>query len=215
MKHFLTFLFFLTILALASTAQVTEEELNEMMNSREIQLENPIVSNFLSIRQIEQNMDFTFPGLGNKVIINQNGTNNNGFINQTGSGIETYLSQTGSSNEANLLSDGNNISVSAKQDGDGNIINTYIKNLDLQSRSALLLQNGNNNRIDLELFGDGVPTGVLSQEVKITQQGNNHVLEASGEDAFAPFEVTQNSGVGGEGMQISISNSYFNFPMKK
>ena len=220
MRNLKILLFSFVVFTLSATSQViTEEEMQDLLNSQEIQIENPIISNFLTIRQIsDENRVFSIQnnpgGAPNSVLVNQEGRGNNGYINQNGSGNETRLWQYNASNEASLWSDGNNITTSVKQDGEKNIVNSYIKNLDLQSRSALLMQVGNNNRIDLALFGDGIPSGVLSQEAKISQYGNNHVVEAFMEDTFVPIEVTQKSGAGGEGMPISVSNSYFNFPMK-
>jgi hypothetical protein len=145
-------------------------------------------------------------------VINQNGTGNSGLIEQNGSGLETKLWQYKTSNEANLWSEGDNISVEVKQDGIDNSINSFIENYVLVSRSAYLLQQGNNNRIELALFGDVAPSVNDAQQVQITQTGNDHSVEAMLENSFAPISITQTPGVNGEGMQVNISNSAFSFP---
>jgi len=94
-----------------------------------------------------------------------------------------------------------------KQDGNDNTINSFIENYSLVSRSAYLLQQGNNNRIQLALFGDGIPQSNDAQQVQITQTGNDHSVDAILENSFAPITITQTPGVNGEGMQLNISNS--------
>jgi hypothetical protein len=222
MKHYIgTVLVFLGSLFAVSAQVITEQELNELLNSREIQMDNPIIQNLTVIRQVQdENQIISIQeqqgSASNHVLVNQNGTGNRGYIEQTGSGLETYLWQYNANNEANLWSVGENIHTSVKQDGDGNGINSYIKNYNLDQRSAMLLQEGNNNRIDLAIYGDDAPaTGLTSQEFKITQQGNNHVVEAFMENDFRSMEINQNSGVDGDGMSIKVTQSYFNFPMKK
>ena len=216
MRYFVAILFILLAVPFKANSQViSKEEMQDLLNNYEIQLENPVIRDFVSMSQIQEDFATTIQYSGLSVEIIQKGDNNIGYVEQIGTGFSTSLSQKGSFNEANLWSEGNNISIEVKQDGDGNTINSCIKNYDLEKLSAMLLQEGNNNRINLALFGVGIPAEELSQEVKITQQGNNHVVEAFMEDSFAPIEITQTPGTNGEGMQVSISNSYFNFPMKK
>ncbi|WP_346858110.1 hypothetical protein [uncultured Draconibacterium sp.] len=220
MRNFITLLFFLGLFSYTAIAQViTEAEINDLLNSREIHLKNPIISNFLMIRQISDDNNAVSiqdnPGdMRNNVLINQNGTGNAGFVEQTGSGLETHLWQYNTDNEANLWSEGKDITVEVKQDGNNNSINSFIENYFLVSRSAYLLQNGNNNRIELALFGDGIPSVSDAQQVQISQTGNDHSVDAILENSFAPITITQTPGVNGEGMQVNISNSTFAFPMK-
>ena len=54
MKYLLTLCFLLSVFASTSFAQVTQEEMDDLLNSQQIQLENPIISNFLMIRQIQR-----------------------------------------------------------------------------------------------------------------------------------------------------------------
>lgn len=197
---------------------ITEQEIQDLLNSQEMQVYNPSISNFLMIRQINDGNEVIArqnnpSGLQNKILMNQNGINNKGSINQNGSGLETNLWQYDSSNEATLVSEGENISTSVKQDGAGNIINSYIKNHHLDARTAMLLQEGSNNRIDLDLREAGVPASSGSQMFSVTQNGNGHGATITGVDFDSPITVEQTAGAGGEGMQIEINTSYFSFPM--
>ncbi len=220
MKRFqITILFFLTTLFLQAQQVITSEELQDLLNSSELPVENPFITNSSLVRQIDQANSFTAiqnqqGNLQNNILVNQNGTSNSGYINQTGAGLETKLWQYKASNEANLWSEGENINVEVKQDGIGNSINSFIENYFLVSRSAYLLQQGNNNRIELALFGDAVPSVNNAQQVEISQTGNDNSVDAMLENTFAPISITQTPGVNGEGMQINISNSVFAFPMK-
>ncbi len=121
--------------------------------------------------------------------------------------------QDGSSNEAILWSEGNNILTSVIQQGDGNVISSNIKNHYLQSRTARLLQVGNDNNITLDLREAGVPESFEPQEFNITQNGTGHSATVTGVEFDSPITITQTSGVGGTGMQIEINTSYFSFPM--
>lgn len=218
MKKLQLFVFGIFI-ALALNAQqiISDEEMHDLLNSEVIQVDNPIISNFSLIRQIDRDNTFTAiqnqqGSLQNNILVNQNGTGNSGYIEQAGSGLETKLWQYKSSNEANLWSEGENVKVEVKQDGNDNSINSFIENYFLVSRSAFLLQQGNNNRIELALFGDGIPSVSDAQQVQISQTGNDHSVDAVLEDSFAPISITQTPGVNGEGMQLNISNS--TFPVK-
>nr|WP_319266928.1 hypothetical protein [uncultured Draconibacterium sp.] len=220
MKRFqITILFFLTTLFLQAQQVISSEELQDLLNSSELPVENPFITNSSLVRQIDQANSFTAiqnqqGSLQNNILVNQNGISNSGYINQTGAGLETKLWQYKASNEANLWSEGENINVEVKQDGIGNSINSFIENYFLVSRSAYLLQQGNNNRIELALFGDAVPSVNNAQQVEISQTGNDNSVDAMLENTFAPISITQTPGVNGEGMQINISNSVFAFPMK-
>ena len=207
----------LTAFGLHAQELISNEEMQDLLESTVIQLENPVISNFSVIRQIDEANDFKATqnqqgNLQNGILVNQNGTGNSGLIEQNGSGLETKLWQYKTSNEANLWSEGDNISVEVKQDGIDNSINSFIENYFLVSRSAYLLQQGNNNRIELALFGDVAPSVNDAQQVQISQTGNDHSVEAMLENSFAPISITQTPGVNGEGMQVNISNSAFSFP---
>ncbi|WP_321995847.1 hypothetical protein [Draconibacterium orientale] len=213
---FLCFFLFANYVLIAQQV-ITGEEMQDLLNSSELLIENPFISNSSLVRQIDQANSFTAiqnqqGSLQNNILVNQNGIQNSGYINQTGSGLETKLWQYKTSNEANLWSEGDNISVEVKQDGIDNSINSFIENYVLVSRSAYLLQQGNNNRIELALFGDVAPSVNDAQQVQISQTGNDHSVEAMLENSFAPISITQTPGVNGEGMQVNISNSAFSFP---
>lgn len=212
-------LFLLAAGGLSAQSIISDAEMQDLLNSNEIQLDNPIISNFMLIRQIDQDNTIDViqnqqGNLQNTILLNQNGAENFGFIQQSGSGLGTSLWQYKSSNDANLWLEGENVTVEAKQDGDDNSINSFIENYSLVSRSAYLLQQGNNNRIQLALIGDGIPLSSDAQQVQITQTGNDHSVDAMLENSFAPITITQTPGVNGEGMQLNISNSAFSFPTK-
>jgi hypothetical protein len=135
-----------------------------------------------------------------------------GYISQTGSSLKTSLQQTGQSNEASIWQEGSLISLEARQTGDGNVITSYIKNMGLFDKTVALLQEGNNNRIDIALFGDEIPS--TSQAIRVTQQGNGFEAKASMESYNFPVEITQRAGTRGGEMKVDVSTSYFSFPMK-
>ena len=221
MKHYIgTVLVFLGSLFAVSAQVITKQELNELLNSRDIQMDNPIIQNLTVIRQVQDENQINSiqeqqGSASNHVLVNQNGTGNRGYIEQTGSGLETYLWQYNANNEANLWSVGENIHTSVKQDGEGNVINSYIENTGLVLRSAALVQEGNDNRIDLSLKGDGFGANAAEQTVVINQKGNQHEVKAFMEPFSAPLEINQTPGVNGEGMKIDVSTSTFSFPMKR
>jgi hypothetical protein len=150
----------------------------------------------------------------NNVISFQNGLNNSAYIQQAGSGLDTRIEQHNVSNEANIWSIGINIQTTVKQIGDGNKINSYIENSGNVFRSASLLQEGNFNKIELSLIGDGFTDHSLEQSVSISQYGNRHEVKAFMEPFYNPLEITQTPGTNGEGMKIDVSTSTFSFPTK-
>ena len=199
---------------------ISEEEIIELINGQVLQLDNLPNSNLSFIRQIGAENTATSiqekEGMvANLAIINQDGIRNTGYIEQTGSELKTYLGQYNLNNEANLWSVGGNIRTTVKQDGEGNIINSYIENDRLNLRTAMLLQEGNDNIIDLSLKGDGFGSSLAEQAVIINQFGNQHEVKALMNPFSSPFEINQYPGIGGEGMKVNISTSTFNFPMKK
>lgn len=219
-KLLATTLVFAGSLLAVSGQVITEQEIDELLNSRDIQIDNPIIQNLAIIRQIQnENQIISFQeqqgSVANHVLVNQDGSGNSGYIEQTGSGLETQLWQYNSGNKANLWSVGENIRTLVKQDGVGNLINSYIENTGYVLRSATLLQEGNDNRIDLSLRGDGFGNTPAEQTAVINQFGNGHMAKANIDPFSAPIEIIQTPGVNGEGMKIDISTSTFSFPMKK
>ena len=73
MKHLVTLFFFLSF-SITLVAQVSEEEMNDLLNSREIQVDNPMISNFLMIRQISDNNEIiSNSGIERKTTLVKNG----------------------------------------------------------------------------------------------------------------------------------------------
>lgn len=188
---------------------ISDEEVIELLNG------NPIIADFVTMSQIQEEIATINPHSGVSIQILQNGNRNSAIIEQIGTSLNTYLSQDGSFNESNIKSEGNNIHTQIKQKGDGNVINSYIENYGVNLRSATLLQNGNQNMIDLSLKGDGFGNNLVEQKLKINQYGNKHELEVVRNPFSTPIEINQYAGAGGEGMKVEISTSTFNFPMKK
>ncbi len=199
---------------------ISEEEVIELLNGHVLNLDNKSSSNLSFIRQVgDKNTAVSIQGqegvVSNLVMMNQDGIENKSYIEQNGAEIKTYLWQYNSANEANLWSLGQNIQTSVKQNGEGNIVNSYIENYGVNLRSATLFQEGNQNRIDLSLKGNGFGNNLVEQTVIINQFGNQHEVQAFMEPFSAPIEINQYPGIGGEGMKVNVSTSTFNFPMKK
>lgn len=218
-QYILFILIFLAASELGAQQVISDEEMQDLLNGSLMQKDNPTISNFLVIRQIDMANDVTAlqkqtGNLQNNILVNQDGGSNIGYIEQTGSGLETYLWQLGSKNEANLWSEGENIKVELKQQGSDNLVNGFVNNYHLESRTALLLQKGRNNRIELALFGDGIPKTGDAQMISISQNGIGHSVIALMENVFVPIKITQTPANRGQGMQLNISNSAFAFPMK-
>lgn len=211
----------LTLLLLCSffiaTAQTSNDETDEILDGQILQTGSPLFYNQAIIQQ--QGTENSIISLQqqqgqslNFVQVQQSGTANSGYINQTGWDLSSRMLQQGQNNEANFWSEGGHINMEARQTGNENTIFSYIKNPSEFERQAFLLQEGNNNRIELALFGNGVPTA--DQSVKITQQGNGFEAKALMESFNAPIEITQTAGPGGGEMKVDVSVSDFSFPMR-
>ncbi len=111
MKHLLALYFFMSIFVLTISAQITEEEIDDLLNDQQIKVENPIIKDFVSMSQISNDIASMNYNLGLSVEINQNGDGNIGYIKQIGSGLKSSLSQYGSFNETNIWSKGENIHI--------------------------------------------------------------------------------------------------------
>ena len=198
--------------------QIEEVDLEELMNGRVHKVDELLYSNLSFIHQTGDENQVTSiqqqqGQLANYSEIEQLNRANKAYVNQQGSGHNTILFQNGVENDANLWSDGKNVKIMVWQEGDVNTVNSYIENYTSPSRSATLLQKGNNNNISVALRGDNFQ-GADDQWIKIKQYGNNHHAEAHLEPFSTPVEIIQSPGDGGAGMSISISNSAFSFPMK-
>ena len=192
---------------------VSEEEVVELLNGHILQLDNKTNKNLSFVRQVgSKNSAVSIQEqegiVSNLVMINQDGIANTGYIEHSGSELTTHLWQYNIGNEANLWLVGKNILTSVKQNGERNVVNSYIENDGVNKRSATFLQEGNQNRIDFSLIG----SHPMEQVAIINQYGNQHQVEAHMEPSSDPLIINQH---GAEGMKVNVSTSAFNFPMKK
>ncbi|GMQ31558.1 hypothetical protein [Algoriphagus confluentis] len=213
----LTLAFFASFLIPFSLmGQELESERNLRLVTNQIISTNGVITgNEALVRQIGDNNDSrVFQQGQNMASITQEGLQNTGYVEQVGSQNQASLRQTGTWNEVSLWAIGQNISINSTQEGRGNVINAYLEYAGVSGRSANLVQLGNGNRIDIALLGNGfVSSGPQSAEVR--QVGNQHTLEAFIDPFSGPISVTQNPGVNGAGMSLSISTSAFNFPLRR
>ena len=192
---------------------VSEEEVVELLNGHILQLDNQTNKNLSFVRQVGiKNSAVSIQEQGgivsNLVMMNQDGIANAGYIEHSGSELTTHLWQYNIGNEANLWLVGKNILTSVKQNGERNVVNSYIENDGVNKRSATFLQEGNYNRIDFSLRA----SHPMEQVAIINQYGNQHQVEAHMEPSSAPVTIDQ---YGAEGMKVNVSTSAFNFPMKR
>lgn len=192
---------------------VTEEEVVELLNGHILQLDNQTNKNLSFIRQVgSKNSAISIQEQGgiisNLVMMNQDGIANAGYIEHSGSELTTHLWQYNIGNEANLWLIGKNISTSVKQNGEKNVVNSFIENDGVNKRLATFLQEGNQNKIDFSLIG----SHPIEQVAIINQYGNQHQVDAHMEPLSVPLIINQQ---GAEGMKVNVSTSAFNFPMKK
>ena len=192
---------------------VSEEEVVELLNGHILQLDNQTNKNLSFVRQVGiKNSAVSIQEQGgivsNLVMMNQDGIANAGYIEHSGSELTTHLWQYNIGNEANLWLVGKNILTSVKQNGERNVVNSYIENDGVNKRSATFLQEGNQNKIDFSLIG----SHPMEQVAIINQYGNQHQVEAHMEPSSAPVTIDQ---YGAEGMKVNVSTSAFNFPMKR
>ena len=202
---------------ITAIAQTSEEKTDVIPEDQILQTGNSMFSPVATIQQqgIENNSIFIQtpqdPGF-NEAIIQQSGIHNNGYIQQTGADLSSHLLQQGQNNEANLWSEGGHIDIDARQTGSDNVIYSYIKNPGIFEKQAILHQDGNNNRIELALFGNVMPTA--DQLVTIIQQGDDFEAKALMESYNYSIGITQKEGPGGGDMKVDVSVSDFSFPMR-
>src|SRR5690606_14678425 len=214
----LFFLFGLVSLYAQDPDQIEEVDLEELMNGRVHKVDELLYSNLSFIQQTGDENQVTSiqqqqGQLANYSEIEQLNRANKAYVNQQGSGHNDILFQNGIENEANLWSVGENVKTMVWQEGDKNTVNSYIENYIGPSRSATFLQIGNNNNINVALRGDNFQ-GAGDQWIRIKQYGDFHHAEAIIEPFSTPIEIIQTPGDGEAGMNISISNSAFNFPRR-
>jgi hypothetical protein len=202
-------------------AQDCDVDLEELISGHVFHVNNLLYSNLSFIRQTgNENSVVTIQEqqglLSNFVSVEQLNQGNNAWIEQTGSGHGARLLQNGSGNEANLWSVGSLSLTVAKQEGEGNLINSYIDNQKLLPKGALLLQNGNNNSIEFALLGnDGFWKDSWPRAAYIKQNGNDLEVSALFDSYSWPVYIEQQSGPGGAGMKVNVSTTDFSFFMKK
>lgn len=214
-------LFSLLLLVFFVNAQeVSNENILELFDCDLIESGLLLNSNLSIINQVENGNEMIsiqqHEGriASNILIVDQNGIGNSGYIQQIGAAHLSVLIQNGAGNEANLWSEGAATATIAYQNGDDNFINSYIKNQRVFPKSALLIQEGNNNSIELALIGNGFLNTSWPKAAVVVQQGNDLELSAKLDSYQSPLYISQQSGIYGGGMEINISNSAFNFPMK-
>jgi hypothetical protein len=189
---------------------IQEERIIELSNVNAIQLNGKENVSFIQQvgNQNNANIIQTNP-VRNAAMILQSGNQNFLMLSQQGSNLSINSGQSGNNNQGNISSYGDNININSTQTGNRNIINAYVENLGLMTRSALLEQSGNNNEINLEfLNGNFLNSGGL-ESVKVSQTGNQQGLNLRLDNAITPVEVIQTPGSGGQGMQVNIVTSAF------
>lgn len=223
-RNFILFLILFAIPNLLLGQKVIEtnsnEEIQELINSQNLILENEKVGNLSIIKQVgDQNesriIQDLASGQANMSVINQNGSHNYGYTEQSGYNLKSYINQSGNKNQSNLWSKGDQITISVDQQGDRNIVNAFIENIGIMSRSAMLRQSGMDNIIELSIVGSDISSSLGSQPISITQFGNQNNVSALMENFGSPIEITQTPGAGGQGMSVNVSNSAFSFPMRR
>lgn len=214
---FLTFLFLLIsgVSIMVNAQELEREGISNLISSELMSTSGVLSGNEAFIKQIgDQNRSRSVQVGQSMLSLRQTGDNNYGYFEQIGSQNLINMVQSGFGNESSLWSIGQNITINSSQEGTRNVINAYLENEGIVSRTADLIQVGNGNRIEIALLGNGfVSSGVQSAEVR--QTGNQNTLEAIFDPFMAPISVTQNPGVNGEGMRLNISTSSFNFPLRK
>ncbi len=206
------------ILLLPISMGAQESNIDELLNSEDIRLEDPIINDLLLMQQIQTDKEVNHlinvgqSGL-NVSVINQNGRDNQADVRQNGQGHFTRLDQKGNNNKAFLSSSGEHTLQIVKQDGDGNAVESSINNQAVPN-GTMLVQQGNDNSIMLRMDGSEAFKGTFPVAAIINQQGNELRVNATFDRYESPFYINQQSGPSGEGMQLNITTSDFYFPMK-
>lgn len=202
-----------------SETKSIEEEIIELMNYHILGIDNQVNANVAMLNQlgadnnivaIQQNSGWSL----NQILSIQQGYNNIGYIEESGDGHNVLLQQNGLNNEANIWSVGSETSTWAIQQGNGNVINSYIDNEGLLPKAAILQQIGNNNQIDLALLGNGMLWNSWPRAAYVKQTGDDLGVTAIFDSYQYPVYIEQQAGING-GMNINVSTSAFSFPMKR
>lgn len=147
----------------------------------------------------------------NYVFAKQEGEGNLTSISQEGRGHFTELIQVQNNNKANIWSLGKFSVTSVIQDGEGNLLNSYIDNNKNQLKSVLARQYGNENEISVALLNDGS----TMRAAELIQLGNKNTINlvSDYEWDYPGISVKQQSGSNGQGMTVNLYQSAFSFPM--
>ena len=220
MEKIFTILFsFLFTGLVAQSQEVSDKNIGELIDTYIIQSKLSSNSNLAKINQegsgnemitIQQHQG----SMTNTIISNQVGNYHVGYIKQIGADHSTKLLQSGEGNEANLWSVGQKSETMVYQNGNSNMINSYIDNQGCIGKGAALIQRGENNNIEIALLGNGFLFNSWPRAAFIEQKGNGLEISAKMESYTFPIYVEQQSGPSGGGMKVDISNSDFSFPMK-
>lgn len=221
MQNKIILLFSLLLVGFFANAQDEEEnpgtlttgETEELLQVNIIDFGSPVINDILKLQQV---------GDGNKLIAiqqlndnstyifsaKQSGDNNSGFINQNGNNHESLLFQNGNLNIANLWSVGANTQNFVQQEGNANLVNSYIENFNFPSKTATSIQVGDDNEINLALTDVGASNNLSG--IMVLQTGSSNFAELFLDHYNAPYLKIEQTG----GAKISIKHTDFSFPTK-
>ncbi len=192
-----------------------EEKIWELNEFHVIQIEPENPGNYAQIEQHGQHNQLVAiqqlsSATENSMTILQDGNRNSAYAKQDGENHRSLLIQKGNNNEASLWSLGGETQNLVFQDGNNNFVNSYIKNSNSVEKVIASIQQGNNNRIELQLNEFGSSTGALQSDIE--QTGNGNLAEVQ----YNQFEgsgisITQ---TGNPAPPVIVKQSDFSFPMK-
>ena len=204
---------FLAILAFANAQTGEEQDLWELKEQKLIGTGQIDKSNLSYIEQSgslnqvvaiqEQQQD-----LSNHVFASQNGSANTGYLKQQGEGHQTVLSQNGNGNMASMWSVGGRTFNTVSQNGNGNEVNQYIENDSYIPKTAISVQRGHNNKIDVALLNETDFSPFLGSAVFQNGSGNEVELILKQSNSLG-IVVTQ---TGNFSEKVSITHTDFAFP---
>jgi len=211
------FLFFLVFIfhSLVFGQQLLEENYAQIQY-QELEMIRQQSDNSLNIVQVIQlaksnsliNFQQNIGSFLNIINSNQIGNNNDSYINEFGTAHLSNTTQYGENNEANLWSEGFSTQNIVVQIGNNNLVNQFIENYYAVTRSAVAVQLGNGNKIELALLERGEPNNLMGAMVTQTGDANSAELVLNQSDA-SYFKVNQSGGA-----EITVTQSDFYFPMK-
>ncbi len=213
--YFLLVSFAVTAQEEESTSVLSAGETMELISGHVIFLEIPVENDILQLNQLGNENQLTAIQQLDDVsdyILNatQQGNRNIGYVNQEGNNHESVLFQNGDLNNASLWSVGAKTQNIVKQDGDGNMVNSYIENFNLLNRVASSVQIGDKNRIDLQLWDTNSSNPLMG--VEVIQNGSNNLAGLSLEHYDAPYLKIEQTG--NSAPPVTITHTDFSFPLK-